>query len=62
MLLFGASRVENLDDFWFVKVNRSSLKVEAAERLNIKDRDGLTTRNSMASAKLPNGKLLFMGG
>jgi Galactose oxidase, central domain len=63
LLLFGASRVENHDDIWLVNVNRANFKVETAERVQAKERDGLTSRNSMVSARLPEGKrVALMGG
>lgn len=62
LLLFGASRVENLDDIWLVHVDRSTFKVDYSERVTAKERDGLTTRNSMASVRLADGKVLLVGG
>ena len=62
LLLFGASRIENLDDIWLVHINRTTFKVDYAERVAAKERDGLTTRNSMASARLADGRIVLIGG
>ena len=61
MLIFGASREQQFDDFWTVTVDRRDCKVAAVKKLELKERDNLTTRNSMA-AVVYKGKVVMFGG
>ena len=61
MLIFGASRNEQLDDFWTIEIDRKEFKVKDAKKIEIKERDNLTTRNSMASVVF-KGKVILFGG
>lgn len=61
LLFFGASREQQLDDFWLVKIDRKTFKVTEAQELEIKERDSLTTRNSMATV-VHKGRIIMFGG
>lgn len=61
LLSYGASRETNFDDFWFVNVDRKSYAVTKAKRINMKELDNFTTRNSMASVAIKD-KVVFFGG
>jgi len=61
LLFFGASREQQLDDFWIVKIDRKTFKVTEAQELVLKERDNLTTRNSMAAVS-HGGKVILFGG
>ena len=62
LLVFGASREQQFDDFWTIKVNRKAYNVSSVKKIEIKERDNFTTRNSMASVVTQKGEVLFFGG
>ena len=61
LLFFGASREQQHDDFWLVELDRASYKVKEVKELEIKEREGLTTRNSMG-AVAHKGVVVLFGG
>ncbi len=61
LLFFGASREQQLDDFWLVDIDRATCKVKEVKELEIKEREGLTTRNSMGAVSHKGVVVLFGG-
>jgi hypothetical protein len=61
MLIFGASREQQLDDFWLVTIDRATFKITEVKEVEIKEREGLTTRNSMGAVSHKGCVILFAG-
>ena len=61
MLIFGASREQQLDDFWLVTIDRATFKITEVKEVEIKEREGLTTRNSMGAVSHKGRVILFAG-
>ncbi len=61
MLIFGASREQQFDDFWTITIDRKLYKVSSVKKLELKERDNFTTRNSM-TAVVHKGKIICFGG
>ncbi len=61
MLLFGASREQQLDDFYLVTLDRATFKITDVKEVEIKEREGLTTRNSMGALAYKGRVVLFAG-
>jgi hypothetical protein len=61
MLIFGASREQQLDDFWLVTLDRAKFKITEVKEVEIKEREGLTTRNSMGAVSHKGRVILFAG-
>ena len=61
MLLFGASREQQLDDFYLVTLDRATFKITDVKEVEIKEREGLTTRNSMGAVAYKGRVVLFAG-
>lgn len=61
LLVFGASREQQFDDFWTIDIDRKNFTAVSAKKHEIKERDDFTTRNSMAGV-VHNGRAIFYGG
>jgi hypothetical protein len=63
LLVFGASREQQFDDFWSIQIDRKTFKVGECRKLDVKERDDFTTRNSMGAVYLKEkNQVVFFGG
>ena len=63
LLVAGASRDRQFDDFWIVKVSLDKHGFTTTQsKLQIKDRDGFSARNGLTAALSPVESLVYLFG
>jgi len=63
LLVAGASRDQQFDDFWNVKVSMTKDGLQVTQsKVVVKDRDGFSARNGMTAAFSPSDQKVYLFG